>query len=211
MERNNQASLERQRLRRQFNDLSEQLIDPVTRQNFDDRIQSLKDYRSSGRMESTRGPLGSRAINDEIDRLEDEKQKVQNKLDQALQADLQRGGAGQDASRDVEDEMPTIEERERAAGLYNTTTGRGLDDPTMEERERDAGLIGRNRRTTPLVPSPVPTERDLPEERQTTGDDGELPDAEEQDDPLGSIGVVLCVNGRPHRASIYGQIGSELT
>ena len=211
MERNNQASLERQRLRRQFNDLSEQLADPVTRENFDDRIQDLKDYRSSGRMESTRGPLGSRAINDEIDRLEDEKQKVQDKLDQALQADLQRGGAGQDASRDVEDGMPTIEEREREAGLYNTTTGRGLDDPTMEERERDAGLTGRDRRTTGIVPSPVPTERDFPEEGQTTGDDGELPDAEEQDDPLGSIGVVLCVNGRPHSASIYGQIGPKLT
>ena len=206
MERNNQASRERQRLRRQFNDLSEQLIDPI-----DEKIQEYKDYKSSGRMDSTRGRLGARAINDEIDRLEDEKQKVQDQLDQALQADLQRGGAGQDASRDTGDEMPTIEERERAAGLYNTTTGRGLDDPTMEERERDAGLIGRNRRTTGIVPSPVPTEQDFPQEQQTTGDDGELPDAEEQDDPFGTLGVVLCVNGRPHRANIYGQVGGKLT
>ena len=205
MERDNKRSLERQRLRRQFNDLSEQLIDPI-----DEKIQEYKDYRSSGRMDSTRGRLGARAINDEIDRLEDEKQKVQNQLDQALQADLQRGGAGQDASRDTGDEMPTIEERERAAGLYNTTTGRGLDDPTMEERERDAGLIGRDRRTTGFVPSPVPTERDLPEERQTTGDDGELPDAEVQDDPLGTFGVIVVINNKPHSASVYGQLGPRL-
>ena len=46
MERENKKSLERQRLRRQFNDLSEQLIDPVTRQNFDDQIEKLKDYKS---------------------------------------------------------------------------------------------------------------------------------------------------------------------
>jgi|LULO01.1.fsa_nt_gb hypothetical protein len=211
MERENKKSLERQRLRRQFNDLSEQLIDPVTRQNFDDQIEKLKDYRSSGRMDSTRGPLGARAISDEIDRLEEGRQQAQDQLAQALEADRQRGGAGQDASRDTGDEMPTIEERERAAGLYNTTTGRGLDDPTMEERERDAGLIGRDRSTTGIVPSPVPTEQDFPEEQQTTGDDGELPDAEEQDDPLGTFGVIICVNGRPHRASIYGQVGGKLT
>ena len=155
-------------------------------------------------MESTRGPLGARAIRAEIERLEEGKQQAQDQLAQPVRP-------SQDVSRDVEDGMPTIEERERAAGLYNTTTGRGLDDPTMEERERDAGLIGRNRRTTGIVPSPVPTEQDFPQEQQTTGDDGELPDAEVQDDPLGTFGVVLCINGRPHRASIYGQVGGKLT
>ena len=203
MERDNKKSLERQRVRRQFNDLSEQLIDPI-----DEDIQELKDYKSSGRMDSTRGRFGARAVNDEIERLEGNKQKVQDQLDKAFEEDRQRGGAGQDASRDVEDGMPTIEERERDAGLYNTTTGRGLDDPTMEERERDAGLIGRDRSTTGIVPSPVPTDETG---GQTTGDDGELPDAEEQDDPLGTFGVIICVNGRPHRASIYGQVGGKLT
>jgi hypothetical protein len=210
MERNNQASLERQRQRRQFNDLSEQLIDPVTKQNFDDQIEKLKEYRSSGRMDSTRGPLGARAISDEIDRLEEGRQQAQDQLAQALEADRQRGGAGQDASRDTGDGMPTIEERERDAGLYNTTTGRGQDDPTMEERERDAGLIGRDRRTTGIVPSPVPTEQDFPEERQTTGDDGELPDAEAQDDPLGAFAVVVVINNKAHSASVYGQVGPKL-
>ena len=49
MERDNKKSLERQRVRRQFNDLSEQLIDPI-----DEDIQELKDYKSSGRMDSMR-------------------------------------------------------------------------------------------------------------------------------------------------------------
>ena len=201
MERNNQASLERQRLRRQFNDLSEQLADPVTKQNFDDRIDYLNKLKSTGRIDNTKD---ARAIRAEIERLEEGKQQAQDQLAQPVRP-------SQDVSRDTGDEMPTIEEREREAGLYNTTTGRGLDDPTMEERERDAGLTGRDRRTTGIVPSPVPTERDLPEEGQTTGDDGELPDAEEQDDPLGTFGVTLCINGRPHSASIYGQIGPKLT
>ena len=201
MERDNKRSLERQRLRRQFNDLSEQLIDPITKQNFDDRIDYLNELKSSGRIDNTKD---ARAIRAEIERLEQGKQQAQDKLAQPVRP-------SQDVSRDIGDEMPTIEERERAAGLYNTTTGRGLDDPTMEERERDAGLIGRDRRTTGFVPSPVPTERDLPEERQTTGDDGELPDAEVQDDPLGTFGVIVVINNKPHSASVYGQLGPRLT
>jgi hypothetical protein len=200
MERNNQASLKRQRLRRQFNDLSEQLIDPVTKQNFDDRIDYLNELKSSGRIDNTRG---ARAIKAEIERLEQGKQQAQDKLAKPVPP-------SQDVSRDIGDEMPTIEERERAAGLYNTTTGRGQDDPTMEERERDAGLIGRDRRTTGIVPSPVPTEQDFPEERQTTGDDGELPDAEAQDDPLGAFAVVVVINNKAHSASVYGQVGPKL-
>lgn len=205
MERDNRESLDRQRRRRQFNDLSEQLIDPTTKQNFDGRIDYLNELKSSGRVDNTKD---ARAIKAEIERLEEGKQQAEDQLNQALQADRQRGGGGQDASRDTGDGMPTIEEREREAGLYNTTTGRGLDDPTMEERERDAGLIGRDRSTTGIVPSPVPTDETG---GQTTGDDGELPGEEEQDDPLGTIGVILCINGNPHSASIYGQIGPKLT
>jgi hypothetical protein len=204
MERDNRESLDRQRRLRQMRERADNQIDPVTKQNIDDAIQNLKDYKSSGRMDSTRGRFGSRAINDEIDRLEGEKQKAQDRLDRDLEADRQRGGGGQDASRDTGDGMPTIEEREREAGLYNTTTGRGLDDPTMEERERDAGLIGRDRSTTGIVPSPVPTGG------QTTGDDGELPDEEEQEDPLGTFGVIVVINNRPHSASVYGLLGPKL-
>ena len=203
MERDNRESLDRQRRLRQMRERADDQIDPI-----DDAIQDLKDYKSSGRMDSTRGRLRSRSINNEIDRLEGEKQKAQDRLDRDSEADRQRGGAGQDASRDTGDGMPTIEERVREAGLYNTTTGRGLDDPTMKERERDAGPIGRDRSTTGIVPSPVPTGETG---GQTTGDDGELPDEEEQDDPLGTFGVIICINGNPHSASIYGQIGPKLT
>jgi len=79
-------------------------------------------------------------------------------------------------------------------------SGRGLDDPTMDEREAAAGLRG----TT--------TGRDFSDETQgqTTGDDGELPDEKDNDDPLGTFGVIICINGRPHSASIYGQIGPKL-
>jgi len=175
---------------------------------IDDAIQDRKDYKSSGRMDSTRGRFGARAINDEIDRLESGKQQIQDQLNRNLEADRQRGGAGQDASRDTGDGMPTIEEREREAGLYNTTTGRGLDDPTMEERERDAGLIGRDRSTTGIVPSPVPTDETG---GQITGDDGELPDEGEEDDPLGTFGVIVVINNRPHSASVYGLLGPKLS
>ena len=118
MERDNRESLDRQRQRRQMRERADNQIDPVTGQNIDDAIQNLKDYKSSGRMDSTRGRLGSRSINNEIDRLEGEKQKAQDRLDRDSEADRQRGGGGQDASRDTGDGMPTIEEREREAGLY---------------------------------------------------------------------------------------------
>ena len=79
-------------------------------------------------------------------------------------------------------------------------SGRGQDDPTMDEREAAAGLRG----TT--------TGRDLSEqqERQTTGEDGELPDEKDNDDPLGTFGVIIAINGEPYSASIYGQIGGKL-
>ena len=159
-------------------------------------------------MDSTRGRFGARAINDEINRLESGKQQIQDQLNRDLEADRQRGGGGQDASTRPGGAMPSFEEREAASGLFNTTPGRGLDDPTMEERERDAGLIGRNRSTTGIVPSTFPTDETR---GQNTSDDGELPDAEEQDDPFGTFGVILCINGNPHSASIYGQIGPKLT
>tara|TARA_R110000765_G_scaffold117543_1_gene211309 strand:+ start:811 stop:1365 length:555 start_codon:yes stop_codon:yes gene_type:complete len=171
---------------------------------IDDEIQNLKDYQSSGRMDSTAGRFGSRSINNEIDRLEDEKQKVQDRLDRDSEADRQRGGGGQDASTRPGGALPSFEEREAAAGLNlagnDTMSGRGQSDPTMDEREAAAGLRG----TT--------TGRDFSDETggQTAGEDGELPDGKDNDDPLGTFGVIICINGRPHSASIYGQIGPKL-
>lgn len=206
MERNNEASLYRQRQRRERNDFLEGLVDPVTRQNVDDRLDQFKEYQSSGRIFSTEGRFGTRAVKEEIERLEEYKQQEKDRrieLDKALEEDRQRGGAGQDASRDTGDAMPTIEERERDAGLFNTTTGRGLDDPTMEERERDAGLV------TGIRPSPVPTERDFPEEQGQPDGELDIP-VEEPEDQMATFGVILCINGNPHSASIYGQIGPKL-
>ena len=199
MERDNKASLDRQRRLRQMREKADDQIDSI-----DDAIQNLKDYQSSGRMDSTAGRFGSRSINNEIDRLEDEKQKVQDRLDRDSEADRQRGGGGQDASTRPGGALPSFEEREAAAGLNlagnDTMSGRGQSDPTMDEREAAAGLRG----TT--------TGRDSSEEqeRQTLGDDGELPDEKDNDDPLGTFGVIICINGRPHSASIYGQIGPKL-
>ena len=199
MERDNKASLDRQRRLRQMREKADDQIDAI-----DDEIQNLKDYQSSGRMDSTAGRFGSRSINNEIDRLEDEKQKVQDRLDRDSEADRQRGGGGQDASTRPGGALPSFEEREAAAGLNlagnDTMSGRGQSDPTMDEREAAAGLRG----TT--------TGRDFSDEkeRQTRGDDGELPDEKDNDDPLGTFGVIICINGRPHSASIYGQIGPKL-
>jgi len=186
-------------------------IDPI-----DDAIQDRKDYKSSGRMDSTRGRFGARSINNQIDQLEGQRQQVQDQLDRDLEADRQRRGGGQDAStrpgsggQDASTRpggaMPSFEEREAASGLNlagnDPMSGRGQGDPTMDERESAAGLRG----TT--------TGRDFSDETggQAAGDDGELPDEGEQDDPLGTFGVIICINGNPHSASIYGQIGPKLT
>jgi len=95
--------------------------------------------------------------------------------------------------------MPSIDQREAAAGLNDTMSGRGQDDPTMDEREAAAGLRG----TT--------TGRDFPDDTkdQTGAEDGELPE-EQTDDPLGTFGVIVIINNRPHSASVYGQLGPKL-
>ena len=204
MERNNESSLNRQRQTRQRNEYSENLIDPVTRQNVDDRVDYLNEIKSSGRMDSTRGRLGSRSINNEIDRLEGERQKAQDRLDRDSEEDRQRGGAGKDASTRPGGALPTFDERERDAGLNlagnDTMSGRGQSDPTMDEREAASGLRG----TT--------TGRDFSDETQgqTAGEDDELPDEKDNDDPLGTFGVIVVINNRPHSASVYGQLGPKL-
>ena len=201
MKRSNEASLNRQRQRRQRNENLENLVDPVSRQNVGDRLDYLNELRSSGRIDSTED---ARAVRAEIERLGEYQQQRTEHFEQALEEERQRGGAGQDASAGPGGTLPTFEERERDAGLNlagnDPMSGRGQDDPTMDEREAAAGLRG----TT--------TGRDFSDETQgqTTGEDGELPD-EDNDDPLGTfVGVIICINGEPYSASIYGQIGGKL-
>ena len=152
MERNNEASPGGQRQLHPNPDY----INDATRQNFDERIDSLNNPQSSGRINNTKD---GKPVSDEINQLEDGRQKTQDRLD-----------------RDSEEDG-TMDEREAAAGLRGTTTGRDLSEQ---------------------------------QERQTTGEDGELPDEKDNDDPLGTFGVIICINGRPHSASIYGQIGPKL-
>tara|TARA_R110000823_G_scaffold78622_1_gene179278 strand:+ start:312 stop:932 length:621 start_codon:yes stop_codon:yes gene_type:complete len=201
MERNNESSLNRQRQRRQRNEYSENLIDPVTRQNVGDRLDYLNELQSYGRIDNTKD---SRAVKEEIERLEEYQQQRTEQFEQAREEDRQRGGAGLDASSGPGGTLPTFEERERDAGLNldgnDPMSGRGQSDPTMDEREAAAGLRG----TT--------TGRDLSEqqERQTTGEDGELPDEKDNDDPLGTFGVMVVINNNVHGASIYGQVGQKI-
>ncbi len=201
MEKSNKSSLNRQRQTRQRNEYSENLIDPVTRQNVDDRVDYLNELRSSGGIDNTKD---ARAVRNEIERLEEYQQQRVEQFEQAQEEDRRRGGAGQDASVGLRGTLPTFEERERDAGLNlagnDPMSGRGQDDPTMDEREAAAGL----RRTT--------TGRDFSDETQgqTTSDDGELPDEKDNDDPLGTFGVIVVINNRPHAASVYGQLANKL-
>ena len=201
MERNNESSLNRQRQTRQRNEYSENLIDSVTRQNVGDRLDYLNELQSSGRIDNTKD---SRAVKEEIERLEEYQQQRTEQFEQAQEEDRQRGGAGLDASSGPGDTLPTFEEREAAAGLNlagnDTMSGRGQSDPSMDEREAAAGLRG----TT--------SGRDFSDEteRQTRGDDGELPDEKDNDDPLGTFGVMVVINNNVHGASIYGQVGQKI-
>ena len=205
MERNNESSLFRQRQTRQRNEYSENLIDPVTRQNVDDRLQALRNYKFSGGIDNTKD---ARAVRAEIERLEEYDQQTQGQLEQAQEEDRQRGGAGPDASAGPGGTLPTFEERERDAGLNlagnDTTSGRGQDDPTMDERERDAGLN--------LAGNDTTSGRNFSDDtqRQTTGEDGELPEEKDNDDPLGTFGVMIVINNKVHGASIYGQVGEKI-
>ena len=188
MQGNNDASPMSQSQRRALRQRADNQIDFI-----DDQIDKYKEAQLSGRINNTKD---ARAVKAEIDRLENNKQQVQDQLDRDFDEDRQRRNEGQYGSRSSGNVMPSFSERERAAELNDTMSGRGQDDPTMNEREAAAGLRG----TT------------SGREGQTRGDDTDtlLPD-EQPDDPLGTFGVILCINGRPHSASIYGQIGPNLS
>ena len=194
MQGNNDASPMNQSQRRALRQRADNQIDFI-----DDQIDKYKEAQLSGRINNTKD---ARAVKAEIDRLENNKQQVQDQLDRDLDEDRQRRNEGQYGSRSSGNGMPSFSERERAAGLNDTMFGRGQNDLTMDEREAAAGLRG----TT--------SGRDFSEQRetQTIGDDTDtlLPD-EQTDDPLGTFGVIVAINGEPYSASVYGQIGGKLT
>ena len=189
MQENNNASPMSQSQRRALRQGAENQIDFI-----DDQIDEYKDAKDE------------RAVKAEITRLEGEKQKAQDRLDRDSEEDRQRGGAGQDASKSSGDGMPSFEERESAPGLNDTMPGRGQDDPTMDEREGAAGLSG-----TTSGSATRPSVTTSGREGQTRGDDSDTGVPQENDDDsFGTFGVVICINGRPHAASIYGQLGPEI-
>ena len=162
-------------------------------------IEGLKNYKSTGNIDNTGE---ARAVRAEIERLESIKQQGEEQFKQSQGGDIQGGGAGQGSPSGTGNGMPTFEERERASGLNfagnNTMSGRGQDNPTMDERERNAGLRG----TT--------SGRNLSSQQEgKTESDDPLPD-EQIDDPFGSVGVIVAINGEPYSASFYGQIGGKL-
>ena len=164
---------------------------------IDDEIQKLKNYRSSGDINSTKL---AKQVEGEIERLELVKQQAEEQFKQAQEEDRQRGGAGQDASTDTGNGMPTFEERERDAGLNldsnDPMSGRGLSNPTMDEREAAAGLFN-----TTLG-------RDFTEQPRQLSEVVDMPSEEE--DQMATFGVIIAINGEPYSASIYGQIGGKL-
>ena len=125
----------------------EDIVDPVTRQNIDDAIQNLKDYQSSGRMNSTSGKLGSRAVKAEIAPIRGRKaESSRSTRSTTLKKTDKEGERVKMLQRGLGAECPQWINEKAAAGLNlagnDTMSGRGQDDPTMGERETAAGLGG---------------------------------------------------------------------
>ena len=165
---------------------------------IDSVIEGLKNYKSTGNIDNTED---ARAVRAEIERLESIKQQGEEQFKQSQGGDIQGGGAGQGSPGETGNGMPTFEERERASGLNlagnDPMSGRGQDNPTMDEREAAAGL----RDTT--------SGRDFFQEQSKSDKDLEA-SAEEPEDEMATFGAIICINGRAHSASIYGQIGPLL-
>ena len=201
MQGNNDASPMNQSQRRALRQRADNQINFI-----DDQIDKYKDAQLSGRINNTKD---SRAVKAEIDRLNNNKQQVQDQLDRDLDEDRQRRNEGQYGSRSSGNGMPSFSERERAAGLNDTMSGRGQDDPTMDEREAAAGLGDTMPGRGNNAPGKSPAGN---QSGQTRGDDTDtgVPDEKDNDDPLGTFGVIIAINGEPYSASIYGQIGGKL-
>jgi hypothetical protein len=135
------------------------------------------------------------------------KAAAQTQADTAKAKSRQNGGDGGTSER--------MSQREAAAGLNlagnNTMSGRGQPMPTMSEREAAAGLnLAGNQTVTGREDSFYVFTNNLP------GTDGPIDHGvhDQTDDrlPLSqeAFASVICVNGKPHYASIQGIIGDEI-
>ena len=122
----------------------------------------------------------------------------------------QRVGPGGD-DRGTSDRMS---QREAAAGLNlagnNTMSGRGQPMPTMSEREEAAGLNLAGNNTMSGREDPFYAfQSNTPSEEAT---DQGVHDQNNDVLPVSqsAFAAVVCVNGKPHFASIQGEIGDEI-
>ena len=154
-------------------------------------IDRKERYRFSGNITSTKE---KRAVKAEIARLEGLRDAAEQESNQERNEEIK------DALRESLIEIPTLEEREEQAGLVDTTIGDKLDMPTLEEREAANNLVD----TT--------AGRDDQQQTQSrqvdVGTEG-TPN-EETEDQFGTFGIIICINGQPFNANIYGQIGGKL-
>ena len=127
--------------------------------------------------------------------------------DTARAKSRQNGGDGGTSER--------MSQREAAAGLNlagnNTMSGRGQPMPTMSEREEAAGLNLAGNNTLSGRGDPFYTfDREIPSEEIT---DQGVHDQTNDVLPVSqsAFAAIICVNGKPHFASIQGEIGDEIT
>jgi len=222
-ESNNADSRTSQRQRRIYNQYAENLISPEEQKYLSD----LKTARATGYFNNTED---TRKAKEEIRRLEAKQDRNLEQLneifDQVKTTSTGGGNNNRDVSRANETSMPTfaergsrggslgptMSEREAAAGLNlagnNTMSGRGEPIPTMSEREAAAGLnLAGN---DPMSGRNFSNSGGGGVDTMSSRDNDPLPVEEPEPEP-GTIGVILCVNGSPVSASIYGQIGGTLT
>jgi len=119
MERNNETSPRGQRQLHPHPDY----INDATIQNFDERIDPLNNPQSSGRINNTKD---EKPVSDEINQLENGRQKTQDRLDRDSEED---GRIGEMPNRSQSD--PTISERETASGLGDTMPSRSNNAPSQ--------------------------------------------------------------------------------
>tara|TARA_R110000787_G_scaffold101458_2_gene206959 strand:+ start:1175 stop:1864 length:690 start_codon:yes stop_codon:yes gene_type:complete len=222
-ERNNSDSRTSQGQRRIYNQYAENLISPEEQKYLSD----LKTARATGYFNNTKD---TRKAKEEIRRLEAKQDRNLEQLNQIFnQVKTTSTGGGnnnRDVSRKNETSMPTFAERERASGLSNTNSNRFSEPaPTMGEREAAAGLTNTTQGRDNVQGGGSSSSRETGNDGLDGGgnngggggvdtmssrDNDPLPVEEPEPEPS-TIGVILCVNGSPVSASIYGQIGGTLT
>jgi len=162
----------------------------------------LEDYkRRLNTIGSSYDTRQSRELRNRVNELEAARSAAIDKLDAAFDAQISKINDLDVSADSSRIQMPTLDERERQAGLFlagnDPLFGRNLLDElpdTMGERERAAGLFNTmsGRETTQQNSDNVAPELDLEE-------------------TFGTFPVTICIDGSPFLATIVGQIGGKIT